>query len=535
MIDSHSDDYVHNQAIVGFANDQYIRNARNILIRCSGFIKILKEYNSISSVLVEIQFGFLQKFISEANQVVGVEFCNKNYYLSLASYEDLIHKDFQENRYTNSDIYKIHAIQRNSDRNGIGLRVALIDTGMNCHPCLPATSFKELQLRNYKNSLDKKIYDNFINNTTGIENAYGYLSSNKTHNDSFIHEIENEIAILHSTVWNDWSTKTYQNSVVAPTSSFKQPIFHNVLGYFRKTSIYSYNFVDDNLDIRDKHGHGTSMAGVFCGEHPSEIKNSLFNGSELLGLLPYAEYISLKIYDTEKNKSTINLLMGALDYCCNLDISIDLIYCGLVSDSAPASEAIAINKLIDQLYKKGTIFVCPAGNNAKGKLSMPANISSSIAVTSIQEIAKNLRFSDESNHADTKLSEKIDFCAIGGSSDKKIPSTSINFGYSKSHGTSIAAAITASIIGRHLSESYMHKMNTDFYPTMRSACMQNMPLPTYTSKDLQKNPISHPHDFINELKSQTTSKYNLDSRLTTAYIGSGYIKDSPTVLSKHIW
>lgn len=535
MYDDSSNDYVLDQIIVGFTNKIYSDNAFNILKNCNGFRGILKKYDSTPLVLVEVNPGFLTRFRGDALKIKGIEFCNLNYYLKPASYEDIIYKGFQENRYRNSDIHRIHSIQKNFDRNGVGIRIALIDTGMSCHPCLPSTSFQELKKRQAKVNFEKSLYDDFLRNLIGIENAYSYMSKDKGKNSSFVKELENEIVRFHEEVWKDWSQKTYQNSLFAPQSTFEQPIFHSVLGYLKKTSIYSYNFVDKNLDIRDGHGHGTSIAGVFCGERPHETKNVFLAGSDILGIVPYAEYMILKIYDAEKKQSTVDLLIEALDYCCNLDIDIDLIYCGLVSDSAPVSESIAIDKLINQLNRGGAIFVCPAGNGSKNKLSMPANLSASISVTSIYEDdSKKLVISPESNYASKQLFEEVDFCALGGDVYKKISSTDINFGYSKKHGTSIAAAIVTGLIARNLSESYKEKMDKDYFPVFLSNSLNSISATKFTAKRLPKD-INKFNNFIWSIKNTASNQSCFKYQMTPEFIGSGCISDYPSVLMRDIW
>lgn len=236
-----------------------------------------------------------------------------------------------------------------------------------------------------------------------------------------------------------------------------------------------------------------------------------------------------------KKKSTVDLLIEALDYCCNLDIDIDLIYCGLVSDSAPASESVAIDKLINQLNRGGAVFVCPAGNSSKNKLSMPANLSTSISVTSVYEDdSKKLDISPESNYASKKFFEEVAFCALGGNVDKKISSTDINFGYSKKHGTSIAAAIVTAIIARNLSESYKEKMDKDYFPNFLSNSLNSISSTQFTAKRLPKD-IRELNNFIFSLKTIASNQSNFKYRIAPEFIGSGCISDYPSVLMRNIW
>src|SRR5690606_23680000 len=97
--------------------------------------------------------------------------------------------------------------------------------------------------------------------------------------------------------------------------------------------VHGWNFVNNNNDLRDDHGHGTHIAGIIGAEGG--------NGIGISGVSPKVSLMCLKYYDA-KGSDVNNLIntVKAIDYAVNMNCDIINYSGGGVAPSADEKAAI---------------------------------------------------------------------------------------------------------------------------------------------------------------------------------------------------
>ncbi len=113
--------------------------------------------------------------------------------------------------------------------------------------------------------------------------------------------------------------------------------------------IYGWNFVGDNNNLEDNHGHGTHIAGIIGAVGG--------NGIGISGVAPRVSLMALKYYDP-KAPGRNNLLntVKALRYAIDQGVHV-INYSGGGLEESPAEK-----KLIEEARRKGILVVAAAGN-----------------------------------------------------------------------------------------------------------------------------------------------------------------------------
>lgn len=113
--------------------------------------------------------------------------------------------------------------------------------------------------------------------------------------------------------------------------------------------VHGWNFVDNNNDLTDKHGHGTHIAGIIGAEGG--------NGIGISGMSPKVSMMILRYYDPKSNESN-NLVntVKAIQYAVKMGANI-INYSG--GGLAPSPEERAA---IEEANRRGILFVAAAGN-----------------------------------------------------------------------------------------------------------------------------------------------------------------------------
>lgn len=113
--------------------------------------------------------------------------------------------------------------------------------------------------------------------------------------------------------------------------------------------VHGWNFVANNNNLSDSHGHGTHIAGIIGAEGG--------NGIGISGVSPKASMMILKYYDPHSSESN-NLLntVRAIQYAVKMGANI-INYSG--GGLAPSAEERAA---IEEADRKGILFVAAAGN-----------------------------------------------------------------------------------------------------------------------------------------------------------------------------
>ncbi len=155
--------------------------------------------------------------------------------------------------------------------------------------------------------------------------------------------------------------------------------------------VAGYNFVDNNKNAADDHGHGTHVAGT--------IAQSTNNGVGVAGIAFKAKIMPIKVLSARGSGSIGGIAEGirfAADHGAKV-INMSL--------GGPLSSSV-LGKAIKYAHDKGVVVVCAAGNDGRGRVSFPAAFPDAIAVAATQF--------DESTTFYSNWGKEIDIAAPGG-------------------------------------------------------------------------------------------------------------------------
>tara|TARA_B100000749_G_C18450156_1_gene476103 strand:- start:7004 stop:8377 length:1374 start_codon:yes stop_codon:yes gene_type:complete len=192
--------------------------------------------------------------------------------------------------------------------------------------------------------------------------------------------------------------------------------------------IHGWNFVDNNADLTDNHGHGTHIAGIIGAVGGNKIG--------ITGIAPKVSLMILKYYDP-KSTSNNNLknTIRAFEYA--IDMGADIInYSGGGLEKSPQEEAV-----IKKAKEKGILVVAAAGNESsnsdvKGYYPADYDLDNIISVTAIDR-RKNVL---SSSNFGVKT---VDIAAPGNDIYSTLPRD--KGGYGVMTGTSQATAFVSGV------------------------------------------------------------------------------------------
>ncbi len=190
--------------------------------------------------------------------------------------------------------------------------------------------------------------------------------------------------------------------------------------------VHGCNFVDNNNNLADHHGHGTHIAGAIGAEGG--------NGIGISGVAPKVSLIIAKYYDPTAlvNNNLLNTVR-AIRYCVAVGANIINYSGGGLEPSDKEREAVALAR------DKGILFVAAAGNersNSDVKKYYPADygLDNIISVTAVDRERNVLPSSNYGAHS-------VDIAAPGKNIYSTLPGG--NYGYLT--GTSQATAIVTGV------------------------------------------------------------------------------------------
>ncbi len=198
----------------------------------------------------------------------------------------------------------------------------------------------------------------------------------------------------------------------------------------------SYNFVDDNYNLKDVEGHGTHVAGTAAAVTD--------NSKGIAGVSWKGKIIAIKALDDNGNGSISNIA-EAIMYAAGLSDNpkkidaVDLINMSLGSTSGSTTLKNAVNKAA----QAGVIMVAAAGNSGSG-LNYPAAYEEVISVAAVDSGGNIASFSNDGS--------TMDLAAPGQSILSTVPDN--QYGYSS--GTSMAAPHVSGIISLMLAQGVSH-------------------------------------------------------------------------------
>lgn len=134
--------------------------------------------------------------------------------------------------------------------------------------------------------------------------------------------------------------------------------------------VNGYNFVSNNIDAHDDHGHGTHVAGT--------IAQSTNNGIGVAGVAYRSTIMPIKVLSAEGSGTTAAIAQGihwATDH------GADVINMSL----GGGGHSSIMAKAVKYAHDKGVVVVCASGNSARGQVSYPAAYPGAIAVAATQQ------------------------------------------------------------------------------------------------------------------------------------------------------
>ncbi|RLE44508.1 hypothetical protein DRJ19_00175 [Candidatus Woesearchaeota archaeon] len=203
-------------------------------------------------------------------------------------------------------------------------------------------------------------------------------------------------------------------------------------GSFGVKVIAGYDFVNNDTDPMDDHGHGTHCAGIAASE------DQTYRGTAY-----GANIIAVKSLDST-GSGTSDTIASGIDWCVSNaeTYNIKIISMSLGTTTYHSSTYCSgvdpvVEAAINAARAAGIIVFAAAGNEGQDGLSLPACIPNA---TPIGAVDKNDAFAAYSNRADI-----LKLLAVGGSSSDPIMSTQLGGGFTGKYGTSMATPHAAGI------------------------------------------------------------------------------------------
>ncbi len=201
--------------------------------------------------------------------------------------------------------------------------------------------------------------------------------------------------------------------------------------------VAGYNFVDNNDDPSDDHGHGTHVAGT--------IAQSTNNDLGVAGIAPRAAIMPIKVLAKSGGGSLGGISKGirwAADHGANV-INLSL---------GGGFYSPTMHKAIKYAYNKGVTLVCAAGNTGRARVEYPARYPECVAVSSVGPDGKLAFYSSHGKEleiaapgGDTRVDLNNDGIPDGVLQNTIAIGDPTQHGYFPFQGTSMAAPHVAGI------------------------------------------------------------------------------------------
>ncbi|MEM2141733.1 MAG: S8 family serine peptidase [Candidatus Thorarchaeota archaeon] len=190
-----------------------------------------------------------------------------------------------------------------------------------------------------------------------------------------------------------------------------------------------YDFVSNDNDPKDGHGHGTHCAGIVAAAD---------NGQGVIGVAPKASIYAVRVLNDQGSGSTSGIIAG-IDWAVNNGM--DIISMSLGGGSYDS----AFNEAINRAYNAGIVVVAASGNDGKGTISYPAKYQNAIAVGATDS---NRNLASFSNYG---AEQEVVAPGVNIYSTTPTYTVTINYyGYSKNYatmsGTSMATPMVAGMV-----------------------------------------------------------------------------------------
>lgn len=162
------------------------------------------------------------------------------------------------------------------------------------------------------------------------------------------------------------------------------------------TWVKPYNFVSNNKNANDDHGHGSHVTGTIA-----QVTN---NGIGVTGVALNVKIMPLKVL-AKNGSGSVGGIADAIRYAADNGAKVINMSLGSSFPSTPLKNAVKY------AYDKGVTVVCAAGNESRDKVGYPAAYPGAIAVSATQ--------ADEGITFYSNYGEAIDIAAPGGNTRDK--------------------------------------------------------------------------------------------------------------------
>lgn len=237
-----------------------------------------------------------------------------------------------------------------------------------------------------------------------------------------------------------------------------------------------YNFILDNNEIYDLHGHGTNISGVIAAE-----ANNLKGITGITGLLDI-QILPLQV--SQDGSIKLSDFIKAINYAIDKDVDI------INASFSSSNYSEILNQVIQDAINQGIIFVAGSGNNGYNNYHYPASYDNVISVGSIGK--------DENVSYFSNYNDKVDIVAPG----EKIYTTTINNSYVYKGGTSLSTSIVSGVI------AIMKSIN----PSLTQQEIYDILITTANDKGEEGKDIYYGYGIINPLNA-INKIYNYESEI----------------------
>ncbi|MFA5270158.1 MAG: S8 family serine peptidase [Patescibacteria group bacterium] len=273
--------------------------------------------------------------------------------------------------------------------------------------------------------------------------------------------------------------------------------------------INGYNFYQNNNDVSDQNGHGTSIAGIIAAQ--------VNNGKGIAGINWNAKLMVLKALNS-LGGGEYNNVANAIRYAADNGAKVINMSFGTYVDSLDLEQAVnyAINK--------GVIIVAAGGNNSKGQLLYPSIYSNVIAVGAVDGSGYRASFSNYGSN--------LDVMAPG----VNIPSANYitHDSYTNNSGTSFATAHVTGLV------SLMLARNVDLTPAQSESILKNTATPRGSATEYGSGIIDMPSALLSIQQASVITGSITASRTTLPADQSTYsqvtvtVKDGSVLVPNHL-
>lgn len=198
--------------------------------------------------------------------------------------------------------------------------------------------------------------------------------------------------------------------------------------------VHGWNFVSNNNDLSDNHGHGTHIAGIIGAVGG--------NGIGAIGISPNVSLMALKYYDP-KAPGVNNLLntVRAIQYAVKMRANI-INYSGGGLDPSPEERAA-----VELARQQNILFVAAAGNersnsDVKGYYPADYDLANIISVTAVN---KSKTVLPTSNYGD----KSVDIAAPGNDIYSTLPRNQYGFMTGTSQATAFVSGVAALVMANN--------------------------------------------------------------------------------------